>query len=69
MEQRDNLYTKVCEQLDPYDITDITQMKQLDKREHKLVRAYYRDYIRPVLSPQVIDERHPSPIWKARSST
>ncbi|MDD7203853.1 MAG: hypothetical protein PUH18_05860, partial [Coriobacteriaceae bacterium] len=57
---RDKVYKKVQEELEAYDIVEL-DLEQLSKKERKFARDYYREFLLPVLSPQVIDARHPFP--------
>ena len=60
VEERDEIYAKVVKELESHGFKEL-DFSELSKKERKFARDYYREYIRPVLSPQVVDERHPFP--------
>lgn len=60
VEERDEIYAQVVADLEPYGFKEL-DLDNLSKKERRFARDYYREYIRPVLSPQVVDERHPFP--------
>lgn len=60
VEERDEIYAQVVADLEPYGFKEL-DLDDLSKKERRFARDYYREYIRPVLSPQVVDERHPFP--------
>ena len=57
---RDSIYRKTMEELAGYGIREL-DLSQMSKKERKFARDYYREFLRPILSPQVIDARHPFP--------
>ena len=59
-EQKDKMFLKVDEQLRFYDINDLS-FKNLMPEEHRYIFNYYHQNIRPLLSPQIVDLRHPFP--------
>ncbi len=58
--KRDETYYEVENKLREVGISNL-EIKELSKPEKKYVEKYYRDYILPILSPQVINSRHPFP--------
>ena len=52
---RDEVYSNLCHELSPYGIID-SKYSDLSKSEKKYVENYYRMYIAPILSPQIIDK-------------
>ena len=57
---RDRLYGEICAQLRQEGVFCL-EMKELSREERKYLDDYFQDYVRPVLSPQIIDPRHPFP--------
>ncbi|MGI6349927.1 MAG: polyphosphate kinase 1 [Eubacteriaceae bacterium] len=60
IEMKDNIYRQVSDALREAGIFDL-QMDELTKQECKFVEKYYRDFVQPILSPQIIDTLHPFP--------
>lgn len=60
VKERDEIYAQVVAALEGYGFKEL-DLDKLSKKERRFARDYYREYIRPVLSPQVVDERHPFP--------
>lgn len=63
---RDEVYSNLCHELSPYGIID-SKYSDLSKSEKKYVENYYRMYIAPILSPQIIDKSHPFPHLKNKA--
>lgn len=63
IEQRDRVYRRVNRNLVLRGIEDIPY-GALQDREREYVRDYYRQNIRPLISPQIIDPSHPFPHLK-----
>lgn len=65
--RRDKVMEEIEEQLRLHDITRV-QPRDLIESEQRYIENYYRNTIRPVLSPQIVDQSHPFPhlINKAR---
>ena len=59
-EQKDKTFEKVEEELREYNIKNLN-IKELNKQEKKFLDDYFKDYILPVLSPQIVDNLHPFP--------
>lgn len=57
---RDKIYNQIMEQMKQHDIYSLT-IKDLEGKEKKFVENYFDSYIMPVLSPQIVDSRHPFP--------
>ena len=58
--QRDKLFHQLEKRLRACNICCLS-MAELDAKEGKQCERYFRDYVRPVLSPQVVDAHHPFP--------
>lgn len=63
---RDEVYSNLCHELSPYGIID-SKYSDLSKSEKKYVENYYRMYVAPILSPQIIDKSHPFPHLKNKA--
>ncbi len=61
--QRDAIYAEVSSQLSKFGICRLSYDKLKDK-EKNFVRKYYKEQIRPLISPQIIDRSHPFPHLK-----
>ena len=59
-EERDRAYADVMHQLKKNGLAAL-QMEELNRDEQKEVERYFKSSILPVLSPQIIDPRHPFP--------
>jgi polyphosphate kinase len=57
---RDAVYEAVENHLRELSISNL-DIKELDKSEKKYMEKYYKEHILPILSPQVINSRHPFP--------
>lgn len=57
---KDQVYKNVVKDLEAFKIYDL-DFEDLTKKEKKLVTDYYKNVVEPVLSPQIIDSRHPFP--------
>lgn len=66
IEYRDIVYNAIMDELRGYGIADITY-DELTKSEKKFVDNYYKLFIAPILSPQIIDIRHPFPHLKNKA--
>lgn len=64
--QRDRIYTGLCHELETAGVRDIpySQLKDGDKA---YIQGYYKENIRPLLSPQIIDRSHPFPHLKNKA--
>ena len=58
--QRDKLLHQLETRLRTCNICSLT-LPELDVKERKQCERYFRDYVRPILSPQVVDPLHPFP--------
>ena len=57
---KDDIFEDVMGQLKEHDIFS-PDFDVLTEKESKFAENYFKDYIRPVLSPQVVDTHHPFP--------
>lgn len=64
--QRDKIYSAVEQELREYDIYNLA-IKELENFEKKYVESYFENYVMPVLSPQIMDQRHPFPHLENKS--
>ncbi len=60
---REKAYQKVVDELAAYGFNQI-DLATMPKKDRKFARDYYRNYVAPILSPQVVDDRHPFPHLK-----
>ena len=58
--QKEQVYGEVCRSLEVQGIADVP-FSALSGREADFARGFFRDHILPVLSPQIVDSRHPTP--------
>ena len=63
MKQRDAVYQELSRALSERGVVDIPY-GQLKGAEREYVRAWYRETMRPLLMPQIIDQSHPFPHLK-----
>lgn len=61
--QRDDAYKKIIDTLSTYGVQQV-DFRALSDDEEKYMRVYFENEIRPLISPQVIDKRHPFPFFK-----
>lgn len=59
-EKKDRLYKKTKEELRLYNINEL-DFGELSKEQQKSIKQHYREDIKPILSPQIIDKQHPFP--------
>ena len=64
--QRDQVYRELMEALAEHGVADIPY-KELKNGEREYVRAWYREAMRPLLMPQIIDPSHPFPHLKNKT--
>ena len=60
---RDEAYKGIMSELGEYGVEQVN-FKQLSKEEENYLRVYFTAEILPLISPQVIDKRHPFPFLK-----
>jgi len=60
---RDEIYAALCAELSAKGVTELSY-EALTEAQRAYVNDYYKDHIRPILSPQVIDRNHPFPHLK-----
>ncbi len=65
VERKKRIYGSVCRELEKNGIVDLT-CDELSHDEIRFVERYYKSNILPVLSPQIIDSRHPKPHFKSK---
>lgn len=58
--QRDAIYAGLCAELSEKGVCELSY-SALTENQRSFVNDYYKEYIRPILSPQVIDRNHPFP--------
>ena len=58
--ERDKTYSEIKKLLNPYGVCGLS-IKELEQREKKYVKKYFKDQILPILSPQIVDANHPFP--------
>ena len=62
--RRDNAYSEIMKELhDKYNVEQV-DFKALSKTEEEYLKLYFTKEILPLISPQVIDKRHPFPFLK-----
>ena len=66
IERRDVIYRQVMDALDNAGVTEATY-ETLTSNQKAYVQEYYKENIRPLLSPQVIDRSHPFPHLKNKA--
>lgn len=59
-QRRDLVYDDIKRQLHEYGVYGL-DMEELSDQEHKYIKKYFKNYVLPVLSPQVVDRNHPFP--------
>ncbi len=64
--QRDKLLQQLETRLRTCNICSLS-LPELDVKEHKQCERYFRDYVLPILSPQVVDPLHPFPHLPSKS--
>ena len=65
IERKNRIYTSVCRELEKKGIVDLS-CDELSHDEVEFIEKYYKENILPVLSPQIIDSRHPKPYFKSK---
>lgn len=60
MKKRDEIYGRVMSALAEHGIRDL-EMGELTPQEKKYVNHYFKANVLPILSPQIVDSRHPFP--------
>ena len=58
--ERDKTYAEIKKQLNPYGVCGL-DFKELESKEKKYVKKYFKEQVLPVLSPQIVDVNHPFP--------
>lgn len=65
VEKKRRIYSTVSTQLEKYGVKDVPY-EELTEEELDFVRKYFDMEILPILSPQVIDNRHPKPHFQSK---
>lgn len=60
IERKKRIFADVCSALEDKGIKDVSY-EELRPGEAKYIADYFNDHILPVLSPQIVDSRHPTP--------
>ena len=60
IERRDEIFRDISNELDNTGVTEVS-FEELTGNQRQYVQDYYKENIRPMLSPQVIDRSHPFP--------
>ncbi len=58
--KRDQSYNEIKKSLASYGVCGL-DYSELEQKEKKYIKKYFREQIRPVLSPQIVDANHPFP--------
>lgn len=58
--ERDKTYAEIKKLLSPFGVCGLS-MKELEPKEKKFIKKYFKDQILPILSPQIVDANHPFP--------
>ncbi len=58
--ERDKTYTTIMKLLAPYGVCGLS-FSDLEAKEKKHIRKYFKEQIKPILSPQIVDSNHPFP--------
>ena len=66
IERRDAIYRRLTEELDNAGVTEMA-FEDLSANQKAYIQEYYKENIRPLLSPQVIDRSHPFPHLKNKA--
>ena len=66
IQQRDQVYQEIMRALESHGVVDVPY-KELKNGEREYVRAWYRETMRPLLTPQIIDPSHPFPHLKNKA--
>ena len=64
--QRDQIYADLCRELAKAGVRNIPY-NQLKDEDKTFIQGYYKENIRPLLSPQIIDRSHPFPHLKNKA--
>ena len=58
--EHERIYNMIKKQLHPYGVCGLS-FKELEASEKKYVKKYFKEQVLPVLSPQIVDAKHPFP--------
>ena len=59
-QKRDQIYGELKQEMSAYGICSL-RTKELEPQERKYLKAYFKEQILPMLSPQIVDPNHPFP--------
>ena len=65
IERKKRIYLSICSQLEKQGVEDVPY-EELTEKEKKFAERYFDNEILPILSPQVIDSRHPKPHFESK---
>lgn len=65
--KKDSTYSQIKSELSEQGI-EFVAYKKCNKEEKKFLKEYYQDNILPLLSPQIVDARHPTPNLQSKIS-
>ena len=65
IERKRRIYSSVCSELEAQGIEDVSY-ENLTGEEKRFAEKYFYNEILPILSPQVIDNRHPKPHFESK---
>lgn len=60
LKKKDEVYLELMEELKAVGIEEV-KLENLDKGERKEVESYFKTFVRPILSPMIINREHPFP--------
>ena len=63
IDERDRIYAELAASMREYGIEEV-DLDEMSKSERKFARTFFKEQLRPVLSPQVVDARHPFPFLR-----
>ena len=61
--ERDEIYAQLAAELAEHGIEEM-DLNAVSKQERKFARTFFKEQLRPILSPQVVDSRHPFPFLR-----
>ena len=64
---RDTAYREILEDLSPYGVEEV-DFNNLSKEEEQYLEEFFNVEIQPLISPQVVDKRHPFPFLANKST-
>ncbi len=61
--KKDKAYSDVLQELYDFGLEQV-DFRNISKKEDEYLRRYFNNEIKPLISPQIIDKRHPFPFFK-----